>query len=300
MSKSSTNSRFNALSKKEMLSLFCTVDGYADGQNDTLYCFIEKLKLTVGENNVKAELLHDYAKVMYAISFLEMINAWQWFLTAQHTREFSASTAQRIQNEYYSIFFSMLSYLSLNQKGSFNISINGQDGKSVRKSLWCNFDKGLLEVGEVRLRGGEHESTAMWFYKVFLKSEFNNSDSIFELYKDETGYHSKMRNWFTYRIGDIAEDLFETPTNKGINNVGLFDILNGFGESIDFEPETFTALQYLKFVTDLHLFLIKESGMKTPNSQKLLLHCFKEHCKQNGRYEFIELVFGDVIKNITL
>jgi hypothetical protein len=103
--------RTEAYSITALSKLFNLFDGYYDLDRIGLARFLEGMNLLEQENREGLETFAKYAKWSFAISFLEMLNAWQWFLAGIILSRQAYLPAQTMQMYYYSIFFSYRSFL---------------------------------------------------------------------------------------------------------------------------------------------------------------------------------------------
>ncbi|HEY9804088.1 MAG TPA: hypothetical protein V6D25_27400 [Leptolyngbyaceae cyanobacterium] len=123
----SNDGRETTFSFKDLLIDFNKIGGYYNLYNDGLAIQIKELKL-LGENPKEAnkvyeqEKIYIYKKWSFSVSFLQMLNAWQWFFAGILLRRNSYLIAQANQMYYYAIYFSYGSFLSAHFKGKYTLA----------------------------------------------------------------------------------------------------------------------------------------------------------------------------------
>ncbi len=122
---------------KKILHEFNEIEGYENLNNEDLANVLQGMKL-LGENNNNREnkihdkeIIADYKKWSFTFSFLQMINAWQWFFAGILLGRNSYLPAQVHQMYYYAIFFSYGSFLSAHFKGNYTVA-------EIKKSIKVN------------------------------------------------------------------------------------------------------------------------------------------------------------------
>ncbi|MFN5990992.1 MAG: hypothetical protein ACK6A9_19065 [Dolichospermum sp.] len=211
----SNNDRETTFSFKRLLSEFNELEGYYNLNNDQLASQLKELNLlgvnVNAENKVDdPDTIAIYKKWSFTVSFLQMLNAWQWFFAGILLERNSYLTTQAMQMYYYAIFFSYGSFLSAHFKGHYTVKdelkttknkkiknneIFQKFGNETARALMANVeDKDMEEIivssrryvwlvdnprdgkyiyvkAKNEERGGEHERRSKWYYGVFTSWE---------------------------------------------------------------------------------------------------------------------------------
>lgn len=139
-----SDKRSEALSTDTLSSLFNSLHGYYDSSGWDLSLALVNWDL-LDENNQKDELvIARYIKWSFSVSFLELVNAWQWFLAGTLLGNQAHMPAQIMQMYYYAIFFSCDAFLSAQFKGQYTLELEfpekhasrGCIVKKKRKEIW--------------------------------------------------------------------------------------------------------------------------------------------------------------------
>ncbi|MTJ52969.1 hypothetical protein FJR38_10075 [Anabaena sp. UHCC 0253] len=106
--RSSNDYRETTFEFTKMLSEFNKLEGYCNLNNDTLASQLKELNL-LGENLEAENKVYDEAKIAiykkwsFTFSFMQMLNAWQWFFAGILLQRNSHLNNQAMQMYYYSI-----------------------------------------------------------------------------------------------------------------------------------------------------------------------------------------------------
>jgi hypothetical protein len=124
---SSNDDRETTFEFTKLLSEFNNLEGYYNLSNTMLASELKELTL-LGEN-LKAEnkvsdtdKIYIYKKWSFTFSFMQMLNAWQWFFAGILLQRNSHLKTQAMQMYYYSIFFAYGSFLSAQFKGHYTLA----------------------------------------------------------------------------------------------------------------------------------------------------------------------------------
>jgi len=123
----SNNGRETTFLFQRLLDEFNDIEGYYNLYNDALASQLKELNLLgitkTEENKVDdIEKIAIYKKWSFSVSFLQMLNAWQWFFAGILLQRNSYLTTQAMQMYYYAIFFSCGSFLSAHFKGNYTVA----------------------------------------------------------------------------------------------------------------------------------------------------------------------------------
>jgi len=142
-----TTFSFDHLSK-----IFNMYPGYYDLSNRDLGNLLESCNLLEEECRQDDAVIANYQKWSFTASFLQLINAWQWFLSGVLLGIHACLPAQAMQIYYYSISFSYGSFLSAQFKGHYSLETNIEDNKvrKTRMEVWLdkNNSKDCINVKE--------------------------------------------------------------------------------------------------------------------------------------------------------
>ncbi|MBD2625523.1 hypothetical protein [Trichormus variabilis] len=282
---------------KILLERFNLLDGYDNLANDQLGKTLEGWNLLEENNRKKEQVIASYQKWSFTTSFLQMINAWQWFFSGVLLGRQAYLPAQSMQMYYYSIFFSYGAFLSAQCKGHYTVETKlEQDNKAkkTRKEVWLNTKSDGTSCIEIKDkgRGGEHEIRSDWFYAVFKQWDFKASHPNVLYFKDNPEFHSSNRNLFTYSLSDMSEELYSIPEERSAppSNEILISLWNREKDWLNYYPEEFVALEHIKVVVDLHTRLLKGYDNNFPYSQQqiLLLKNLCDHHINNGLIQLLK------------
>ncbi|MBD2131182.1 hypothetical protein H6F47_01570 [Sphaerospermopsis sp. FACHB-1094] len=118
----SNDGRETTFTFKRLSSEFNNLEGYYNLYNDRLASQLKELNLLGGDRTAENKV-YDQAKIViykkwsFTVSFLQMLNAWQWFFAGILLERNSYLTTQAMQMYYYTIFFSCGSFLSAHFRG---------------------------------------------------------------------------------------------------------------------------------------------------------------------------------------
>ena len=245
--------------------LFNTLHGYYELNNASLAETIQEWNFLEDSNRQGAQIVARYMKWSFTVSFLELLNAWQWFLGGILLGRQVYMPAQVMQMYYYSIFFSCGAFLAAQFKGHYTLEVellNEEDIqkmeiKQKRKEVWVGEDgngEPCIHIKD-KGRGGEHEIRANWFYEVFKDWDLKGDHPAVTMFESDRNYHVGFRNMFTYSLADIGGEFFYDP--KGCPARPSDEILFSLWKRedwVDFFPEEFWALEHLKVPLNSILF----------------------------------------------
>ncbi|MDB9310185.1 hypothetical protein PN471_16400 [Aphanizomenon sp. CS-733/32] len=123
----SNDGRETTFTFKRLSSEFNNLEGYYNLYNDRLASQLKELNLLGGDRTAENKV-YDQAKIFiykkwsFTVSFLQMLNAWQWFFAGILLERNSYLTTQAMQMYYYTIFFSCGSFLSAHFKGNYTLA----------------------------------------------------------------------------------------------------------------------------------------------------------------------------------
>lgn len=189
---------FESLSKS-----FNGLEGYWNLDNSDIGNALKSWDFLKEENRENEEIIASYQKWSFTASFLQLINAWQWFFSGLLIGRQADLPAQMMQMYYYSIFFSYGSFLSAQFKGHYTLKteikkteIEDTKVKKTRKEAWIGKDangKSCIYTEDIG-RGGEHANRANWFYATFEGWDFKSSYPDVLSFKERASSHSHFRN----------------------------------------------------------------------------------------------------------
>jgi hypothetical protein len=278
----------------ELLSnIFNELEGYCDLSNYDLGNALESWNLLEEGYRQDGAVIANYLKWSFTTSFLQLINAWQWFFSGVLLGRQAYLPAQTMQMYYYSIFFSCGSFLSAQFKGHYTLGTKVEDMKArkTRKEVWLgkNNGKHCVEIKD-KGRGGEHEIRANWFYAVFKNWDFKSSHPDVFSFHDDTDFHSRFRNIYTYSLCDITEELGTTPEQRSApTNDVLIRLWNREVDWVDSYPEEFWALEHVKVAVDLHTRLLEGYKKSSPYKQHQIW-LVKNLCTHHTNTGLIEVI----------
>lgn len=291
---SMSGDRTTALSFKLLSESFNELEGYYNLANSDLGVALESWDLLEEEHRKNDAVITNYKRWSFTASFLQLINAWQWFFSGVLLGRQAYLPAQTMQMYYYSIFFSYGSFLSAHFKGHYTLKTEIEDMKvrKTRKEVWLNQKnngKSYIEIKD-KGRGGEHEIRANWFYAVFRNWDFKSSHPDVFSFDSDTDFHSRFRNIFTYSLSDITEELYTTPAQRSAPpNEILISLWNREAEWVDYYPEEFWALEHIKVIVDLHTRLLEGYEEISPYKQQQIW-LVENLCAHHANTGLIEVV----------
>ena len=251
---------------------FNELSGYYDWGNQELEGSLLRWNLLEEKNRTDEKLAYSFLKLSFTVSYLELINALQWFSAGLLLKRKAYLPAQTLQMYYYSIFFSCGSFLAAHAKGYYTVKEelhNNLETTTVRKVVWfedqeppylCLADKG---------RGGEHKLRANWFYEVLKswdKKEYHQPVLLFENTRD---FHTDWRNITTYGLSTMAEELHHNADHhaKIPDIASLIKLWNRDEMLINYFPEEYWVFEHLKIPLGLHARLLQNYKGETPFTQ---------------------------------
>lgn len=294
------NGRSRAIPTSQLICLLGSVEGYYNLCNDDLQNLLVRLELLNEKRRFSRDVVASFVKYSFSISFLMMINAWQWFLAGILLGRHSYLPAQVQHLYYYSTFFSYRSFLAAHFKGRYTLHtehlLNGQVPKELRtrRCVWLDLSDRLPRV-EVRTASGrEHDVTARWFYTVFsdwdLCHDYPGVESFVP--EEHMRFIVNIRHRFTYQLEGIADELYHMPmTSAPPDNGILLSLWHGDADAAEIFPEEYWALEHLKLATELHLKLWDGSAESPCRpAQRLLVSGLRTQHGNTGLFEFLEAV----------
>jgi hypothetical protein len=285
--------RTNTFSFKSLSKSFNELEGYHNLSNLDLGNALESWNLLEEEHRQNDSVIANYQKWSFTASFLQLINAWQWFFSGVLLGRQAYLPAQTMQMYYYSIFFSYGSFLSAQFKGHYTLETKVEDMKTrkIRKEVWLdkNNGKNCIEIKD-KGRGGEHEIRANWFYAVFKNWDFKGSHPDVFSFDSDTDFHSRFRNMYTYSLSDIAEELYTIPKQRSAPpNEVLISLWKREVKWVECYPEEFWALEHIKVAVDIHTRLLKEHEKSSPYKQHQVW-LVKNLCAHHTNTGLIEVI----------
>ncbi|UKO99956.1 hypothetical protein [Nostoc sp. UHCC 0870] len=290
---------------KTLSASFNKYKGYYNLDNLNLGNALETWNLLEETNREDINIIANYQKWSFTASFLQMLNAWQWFFSGILLGRQAYLPAQILQMYYYSIFFSYGAFLSANFKGNYSLKVEiGQDRKvktKNRKEVWLSQEtnnKSQIMIKD-QGSGGEHEIRAKWFYEVFKNWDFKDDHPQVLSFIASRDFHSDSRNFYTYSLSDIAEELYEVPKMQSSpSNDILISLWNREIDWVEYFPEEFWALEHIKVAVDLHTRLLKGYDKESPYTQQqiLLLENLCNHHIHTGLIEIIRIAMPTILQ----
>lgn len=297
---------FNAV-----LEIFNDFGGYYNLSNSDLSNELENLNLLDSNNREKKETVEKYQRWALTASFLQLLNAWQWFFSGVLLSRQACLPAQTMQMYYYSIFFAQGSFLSAQFKGQYTLKtqIENETGKisKTRKEVWLGEKSGggeNIKIAENRRDGGgEHATRANWFYEVLKNWNFKDLYPDVLDFDSHRGFHSERRNASTYALYSIVEELYGIPEEMSEPSNGiLISLWNRESDLGDSYPEELWALEHIKVATDLHIKLLQGYKQNSPygKQQVLLIENLFDHHKRTGLVEVLKAAMPDITAFLNL
>jgi hypothetical protein len=210
-----------------------------------------------------------------------------------------------MQMYYYSIFFSYGSFLAGHGKGHYTIKEErgaSNNITSTRREVW--FEPTIPpRICLLGCGGGEHKRRAKWFYEVFRNWEFKDNFHSISLFERDRTFHTGFRNMFTYKLSEMANELYGTPNlNQNMpSNEVLLALWNYQDENLpDYLPEEFWALEHLKPALNLHVELLQnyEGDNLCVGAQSMLVDQLISHHTETGVFDFLQNVLNPLVENL--
>ena len=303
------NDRSKTYNTASLSALFSKLNGYYNLDNRALARLLLKWDLLEDNNRKDTQIVASYMKWSFTVSFLQLLNAWQWFLAGILLGRQTYMPAQIMQMYYYSIFFSYGSFLSAQFKGHYTLKVKVANDKSIkktRKEVWVGQDnnKPCLCI-KSKGRGGEHELRAKWFYEVFKNWDLSNEYPDVLAFQDNREFHVGLRNMYTYSLADIGEEFFYAgpdacPTPP--SNETLLSLWRREKEWPNYFPEEFWALEHIKAAIGLHARLLENYDKESPytTAQTLLVRSLYKYHKETGMAALLEEAMGPILAHIRI
>jgi len=264
---SAPTARTKPISFAELSDFFRQVGGYYEMGNEGLDRALLQWKLLDEASRQDEKTARSFLKWSLTASFLQLMNALEWFASGVLLRRSSYLPAQTMQSYYYSIFFSYGSFLAIHGKGHYTVGIErdkANEPKAIRRELWLDEGPPPLICLKEKGPGGEHEVRANWFYQVFRSWDMRASYPAVQLFENDAKFHTGFRNMFTYQLSEMAEELHHDDTYDPISDEILLRLWNHDAEMVDYFPEEFWPLAHFKAAFDTHCKLVDELGGATP------------------------------------
>lgn len=276
-----------------LLQFFNEVDGYYEMVNDELASTLLRWELLEDSNRSSAGRPWSFLKWSLTVSFLEMMNALQWFASGILLQRLAYLPAQVQQQYYYSIFFSYGSFLAIHGKGHYTVSIEeteSDETRAIRRELWLDEGPPPHIAIKKKGRGGEHEIRAKWFYEVFKGWDLKDSHPAVLMFEQDRTHHTRFRNMFTYSLAGIAEELYHRDTSAPITDELLIRLWHGDAELVDYFPEEFWVLEHLRASLDMHTRFIEDFGDGAPYTrvQSHIINSLVSHHENTGFAPVVE------------
>lgn len=289
---------------------FNELGGYYDKGNRELAFALVDWDLLDEKVRLDPRIVASYMKWSFTSSFLQLINAWQWFCAGITLSRNAYLPAQETQMNYYAIFFAYGSLLAAHFKGHYTLKINIQENPNydeikTRREVWVNEEGEEYSIQvKPKGKGGEHEVRAKWFYEVFKDWGYREDHPAVVLFENDRLFHTGFRNMFTYSLADMGEELFSVPDPYiGHPDDEVLDRLwQRDGELVDYYPEEFWALEHLKAALDIHVRLMESFGDGSPygNAQYALVENLLKHHERTGLSLLITKAMQPIIERIGL
>lgn len=251
--------------------LFNELSGFYDWGNQELVRSLLHWNLLEEKNRTDEKLAYSFLKWSFTVSYLELINALQWFSAGLFLDRKAYLPAQTMQMYYYSIFFSCGSFLAAHGKGHYTVKEELRDNlekTKVRKEVWFeNQEPPYLCLAKGR--GREHESRANWFYEVLKSWDKKGYHQPALLFEKDRDYHTGWRNLTTYSLSTMAEELHHNAEHHAkVPDVDmLLKLWNRDEMLMDYFPEEFWVFEHLKVPLGLHVRLLENYKGDTPFTQ---------------------------------
>lgn len=298
-----SDNRNTPITYATLSEVFKQVGGYYEMGNEELAGTLLRWELLEEPNRNNAEIVWSFLNWSLTASFLQLMNAFQWLMSALLLQRSSYLPAQTMQQYYYSIFFSYGSFLALHGKGHYTVSIEerrSQDPKAIRKEVWL--DEGpppRIEIKEKRW-GGEHEVRANWFYEVFKSWDQKDVYPAVLMFEEDRKFHTGFRNLFTYALSEMAEELHHDDSSEPVSNDILLRLWNGEAELVDYFPEEFWLLEHLRAPLDLHSKLIESFGSGSPltSMQEYIVNSLLSRHDNDGLADLLDEILKPIIAGV--
>jgi len=266
------DNRNKPIASDKLYWLFNELEGYYVWGNRELAMELLKWNLVEEKNQKDEGLSYSFLKWSFTVSYLELINALQWFSAGILLHRKAYLPSQIMQMYYYSIFFSSGSFLAAHGKGHYKVKEefeNYPNTNPVRKEMWFeNQEPPYLCLKDMG-KGGEHKIRAHWFYETCKYWDKKDNHKPVLLFEDDRKYHTNSRNDSTYSLFEMAEELrYPAHYNPdGPTTDMLIELWKGNNELVDYFPDEFWVLEHLKVPLELHARLLKNYKGKTPFTQ---------------------------------
>lgn len=299
------NCKFVAIDYNDQATIFEKTCAYLDLNNDGLANMAVHWNLLDSKNLQDNSIISSYLPWSYTVSFLYMVNAWQWFFSGVLLSRQTYLPAQILQTWYYSKFFASLSFLASHFKGIYTVEIKERNDPNVighsrtRRAIWFeNSDpkKNCLALDNIQPRGGQHEIIAYWFYEVFNNWDKKHEYPDVAAFINDRKFHTYFRNLYTYSLADIAEELFSSDNQLHLDNDLIIELWKRNVKAVEIFPDAFWTIEHLKLVTNLHVQFIATKDKPLKNSQNLLLQGLYRLHKKTTLDNILNVVFKGIVK----
>lgn len=289
--------RTKPISFATLSQFFRQVGGYYNMGNEELDRALLQWDLLDDANRRDEQIVWSFLKWSLTASFLQMMNALEWFAAGIVLKRSSYLPAQMMQSYYYSIYFSYGSFLALQGKGHYTVRLerNGaHEPKPARRELWFEEDPALVIGIKQMGGGGEHVARANWYYHVFKSWDMRESHPAIQLFEDDAMFHTGFRNMFTYQLSEMADELHHDDTDDPITDEILLRLWNQDSELVGYFPEEFWPLAHFKAAFVTHCKLVNEFSEGNPftHVQEYLLCALISRHRQSGLAD----VFAEITK----
>ncbi len=279
--------RTTLISLANLSALFKVVGGYFSLSNRELRESLIDWDISRTGAQKDKETIVKFIKWSFSASFLQLVNAFQWFLAGLTLNTLGRFPAQYLQMYYYAIFFASGSFLSAYGKGMYTIT--QQPEKPSRQEVWVDWSDFALCLKQVG--GNEHLRRAKWFYEAFSQWENKGDYPSILLFQNAREFHTSWRNLLTYSLADMSEEIFSEPANWDfVPEEIILSIWHGepVGEEAEALPEIIWPLSHMKAAFDLHASLAtRNKGARLSVDYQLrVLHLLCEYHK-NTSFQFL-------------
>jgi hypothetical protein len=298
--------RDQAFLPDQLASFFSDANGYENLCNTGLADKLLRFNLSESDNYKNPAIISSFVRWSFSVSFLMMLNAWQWFLAGISLGRQSFVPTQIMHLYYYSIFSASRAFLAANLKGRYALKIekNTANSKEIRerRNVWISLggdQKPFVELENPS--AGEHQFIATWFYTIFStwanRNQYPDVNPLARNYR----FHVDARNLFTYQIDYMADELYTgNPAPPAPSNEALLAIWQRDQTQTENFPEEFWALEHIRVITDLHLYLLETYKQEKPytNAQSILLNSLQRHHAQTGLIDLLRIALGPMFAGI--
>lgn len=291
------------LAYSTLSEFFETAGGYYEMGNEELAGTLLRWDLLEARNRTEAKTAWSFLRWSLTASFLQLMNAFQWFLSALLLERSSYLPAQTMQQHYYSIFFSFGSFLALHGKGHYTVKIEPQgsdDPRVFRREVWLDDGPPPLVDLKEKGRGGEHEVRANWFYEVFKAWEQKDDYPGVLMFEQDRKFHTGFRNMFTYALSEMAEELHHDAHEDAVSNEVVLRLWSRESEVIELYPDEFWVLEHLRAPLELHAKLIDDFGDGSPftSVQEYIVSSLLSRHENDGVADLIDEILKPIIVTI--